>query len=403
MNNSNINVGAYIRLSESDKNKMFYDESQSVQNQRMLILDYIKENNMNFIKEYVDDGYSGLNFNRPGFIDMMNDIEDKKIDTIIVKDLSRFGRDHIMTGYYVENYFPSINIRFISVGDGLDSFNLKNSNDSFTFIIACNDYYSRHYSLKIRDMLRQKQRQGKYTGSNPPYGYMRDPEDKGHLIPDPQTAPIVKKIFEMALDEFSNQEIVDYLNNNKILSPGYTFNSKQFKNERWSTKSIKNILNNKIYTGDLIQHTSERINYKIRKKVQLPKSDWIITENAHEALINKNDFKFLKRFPSKCRIKKNSPLLDQLLHCSKCGECMYIRTDTDSCYCRKCKNMFFKYKKLENKIISILITNKLVSNKSVTRRMLFDLIDKIFADKNKNFTLVLNNSEQEIINFKYCK
>lgn len=401
MNNSNINVGVYIRLSEADKNKMFYDESESVQNQRMLIMDYIKENNMNFIKEYVDDGYSGLNFNRPGFIDMMNDIEDKKIDTIIVKDLSRFGRDHIMTGYYVENYFPSINIRFISVGDGLDSFNLKNSNDSFTFIIACNDYYSRHYSLKIRDMLRQKQRQGKYTGSNPPYGYMRDPKDRGHLIPNPETAPIVKKIFEMALNEYSNQAIVDYLNKNNILSPGYMFNPKQFKNKKWSTKSIECILSNSKYTGDLIQHTSERINYKIKKKVKLPKSDWIITKNTHEALVSKEDFEYLKKYPSSYRSKKKSCLLDNLLYCSICGEDLYINPNTNSCYCRNCHKMFFNYEKLEKGIFSILLDNELVSDKILTRRILFDLIERIFADKSKQITIVFNNDKNENIRFQY--
>ena len=397
MNNDNINVGVYIRLSESDKGKMFYDESQSVQNQRMLIMDYIKEHNMNFVSEYVDDGYSGLNFNRPGFIEMMNDIEDKKIDTIIVKDLSRFGRDHVMTGYY----FPSINIRFISVGDGLDSFNLKNSNDSFTFIIACNDYYSRHYSLKVRDMLRQKQRAGKYTGSQAAYGYMKDPDERGHLIPDPQTAPIVKKIFELALKEYSNQEIVDYLNKNKILTPGFVKNPKEFKNKEWTRSSIDKILRNSVYTGDLIQHTSERTNYKVRKKIKVPKSMWIIAENTHEALVSKEDFEYLKRFTSKSRAKKNSSLLDKLLYCSICGDDLYIKANSNSCYCRNCRNMFFKYDKLENKIISILRKNKLLSNNDCTRRTLFDLIDKIFVDKNKNFTLVLNNSEQEIINFKY--
>lgn len=401
MNNSNINVGVYIRLSESDKNKMFYDESQSVQNQRMLIMDYIKEHNMNFIKEYVDDGYSGLNFNRPGFIEMMNDIEDKKIDTIIVKDLSRFGRDHVMTGYYVENYFPSINIRFISVGDGLDSFNLKNSNDSFTFIIACNDYYSRHYSLKIRDMLRQKQRQGKYTGSNAPYGYIKDPDDRGHLIPDPKTAPIVKQIFGLALNEYSNSAIVEHLNQNKIVSPGHYSNPKKFQNEKWNVSSIKKILSNPIYTGDLIQHTSERINYKTIKKVEVPKKDWIKVENTHEALVSKADFEYLKKYPASCRAKKNSRLLDSLLYCSICGEDLYINPNSKSCYCRNCNEMFFKYEKLEEKIFSVLCNNKLVLHKNFTRRMLFDLIDKIFADKTKKFTIVFNDDKKEIINFQY--
>ena len=198
MNNTYLNgldfkVGIYIRLSQEDKDKKYESDSESVINQKELLRNYVKSNNFNLVKEYVDDGFSGTDFARPGFQKMLEDINDKKINCVIVKDLSRLGRDHVMTGYYIETFFPENNIRFISILESFDSFKNQASNDSSTFIIACNDYYSKQNSIKIRNVLNEKRKNGKFVGSLPCYGYMRDPEDKGHLIPNPETAPIVKK------------------------------------------------------------------------------------------------------------------------------------------------------------------------------------------------------------------
>ena len=197
LNGLDFNVGIYIRLSQEDKDKKYESDSESVINQKEILRNYVKSNNFNLVKEYVDDGFSGTDFERPGFQRMLEDINNKKINCVIVKDLSRLGRDHVMTGYYIETFFPEKNIRFISILESFDSFKNQASNDSSTFIIACNDYYSKQNSIKIRNVLNEKRKNGKFVGSLPCYGYMRDPEDKGHLIPNPETAPIVKKIFKL--------------------------------------------------------------------------------------------------------------------------------------------------------------------------------------------------------------
>ena len=170
----NYNAGIYIRLSQEDKNKKYESDSESIINQKEILKDYCLKNGFNLIDEYVDDGYSGTNFDRPGFIRLIEDIKNKKINLVVVKDLSRLGRDHVMTGYYIETYFPENKIRFISIVENYDSMKNQASNDSSTFIIACNDYYSKQNSLKIRNVLDSKRKDGKFIGSKPCYGYMRD-------------------------------------------------------------------------------------------------------------------------------------------------------------------------------------------------------------------------------------
>lgn len=270
----------YIRLSEADEGKSYESESESITNQRNLLMNFVKEKGFIFVGEYVDDGYSGTNFERPGFTKMIEDIKNKMANLVIVKDLSRLGRDHVMTGYYIENFFPENNIRFISLQENYDSAINQASNDSSTFIIACNDYYSRQNSIKIRSVLNDKRKKGKFIGSNPSYGYMKDPNEKGHLIPDPEYAPVVKKIFEMAASGVGLSDIASYLNDNKIKTPSSLKrknpNSKMRYNEQWTTSSVKKILKNRMYTGDMVQSTQTKVNYKSKKKKVLPKSNWDI-------------------------------------------------------------------------------------------------------------------------------
>ena len=288
-----FNVGIYIRLSQEDKDKKYESDSESVINQRELLTNYVKNNNFNLIGEYVDDGYSGTDFERPGFQKLIDDIKSKKINCVIVKDLSRLGRDHVMTGYYMESYFPENNIRFISILESYDSFKNQASNDSSTFIIACNDYYSKQNSIKIRNVLNEKRKSGKFVGSLPCYGYMRDPEDKGHLLPNPETAFIVKKIFEMANDGTSVSDIASYLNDCKYPTPSLykkKEGSKQKVNPIWTISSVKKILKNQMYTGDMVQNVQTKLSYKSPKKVTLNKEAWIIVPNTHEPLVSKEVF-----------------------------------------------------------------------------------------------------------------
>lgn len=219
LDNREYKAGIYIRLSQEDRDKKYESDSESVRNQRDILMNYVDTNGFTFTEEYVDDGYSGTNFDRPAFQKMIKDIGNKKINLVIVKDLSRLGRDHVNTGYFMESFFPENRVRFISIMESYDSAKVQASNDSSTFIIACNDYYSKQNSNKIRDVLHSKKVQGKYIGSVPCYGYMRDPEDKGHLIPNPDTAPIVKDIFKSFESGMSIADIVSLLNERGILTP----------------------------------------------------------------------------------------------------------------------------------------------------------------------------------------
>ena len=379
----NYNAGIYIRLSQEDKNKKYESDSESIINQKEILKDYCLKNGFNLIDEYVDDGYSGTNFDRPGFIRLIEDIKNKKINLVVVKDLSRLGRDHVMTGYYIETYFPENKIRFISIVENYDSMKNQASNDSSTFIIACNDYYSKQNSLKIRNVLDSKRRDGKFIGSKPCYGYMRDPKDKGHLIIDPNTAQYVKLIFELRSNDIGISEIATRLTKlraptpssykNKIIS---TITKEEYV---WSIHSVKKILENRMYTGDMVQHTQTKISYKSKKKIKLDQSLWVIVEDTHEPLVDKEIFRIINKkrdnHNRKVEVKTKRPirLLEGLIYCKECGNrlgVIYRKNHnywTINCnrYARdpireKCKTHFFPYDNFEEEVLEqlkILLSN----------------------------------------------
>ena len=369
-----FNVGIYIRLSQEDKDKKYESDSESVINQKELLRSYVKNNNFNLCGEYVDDGYSGTNFDRPGFQKMLEDIKQKKINCVVVKDLSRFGRDHVMTGYYIETFFPENNIRFISILESYDSFKNQASNDSSTFIIACNDYYSKQNSIKIRNVLNDKRKNGKFIGSQPCYGYMRDPLDKGHLIPNPETAPIVKKIFKWRAEGIGPTEIATRLNDMNVPTPaGYkktNYSSRLIDRDSWNISTVKKILSNRIYTGDMVQHTQTKVNYKSKKKITLDESLWVIVEDTHEPLVDKETFKYVnsigKRKTRNYNLKTERPkrILEGKIFCKECGNrlSVYYRKKLDywSINCNRysrdpkrgrCSSHFCPYDYLEEQIL----------------------------------------------------
>ena len=369
-----FNVGIYIRLSQEDKDKKYESDSESVINQKELLRSYVKNNKFNLCGEYVDDGYSGTNFDRPGFQKMLEDIKQKKINCVVVKDLSRFGRDHVMTGYYIETFFPENNIRFISILESYDSFKNQASNDSSTFIIACNDYYSKQNSIKIRNVLNDKRKNGKFIGSQPCYGYMRDPLDKGHLIPNPETAPIVKKIFKWRAEEIGPTEIATRLNDMNVFTPaGYkktNYSSRLIDRDSWNISTVKKILSNRIYTGDMVQHIQTKVNYKSKKKITLDESLWVIVEDTHEPLVDKETFKYIKslgkRKTRNYNLKTERPkrILEGKIFCKECGNrlSVYYRKKLDywSINCNRysrdpkrgrCSSHFYPYDYLEEQIL----------------------------------------------------
>ena len=218
MNNIDYKVGIYIRLSKEDEEKEKYSESESIQNQRVLLMQYIKENKLNFVSEYVDDGVSGTSFDRPGFNKMIEDIENEKINMVITKDLSRLGRDYVQTGLYTETYFPEHNVRYIAILDNIDTGLDSANNDIAPFKSILNEMYAKDTSKKINSVLQSKRQQGEYLGTAP-YGYKKDPDNKYHLIIDEEAAEVVRTIFRKFLEGMGTMQIADYLSEQKIPIP----------------------------------------------------------------------------------------------------------------------------------------------------------------------------------------
>ena len=411
----------YIRLSEADEGKAYESDSESVLNQRNMLMKFVKDNGFIFVDEYVDDGYSGTDFERPGFMRMIEAIKNKEINLVVVKDLSRLGRDHIMTGYYIENFFPENGIRFISLQEGYDNAVNQASNDSSTFIIACNDYYSKQNSIKIRNVLNDKRRNGKFIGSMPSFGYMRDPEDKGHLIPDPEYAPVVKKIFEMASNGVGVSDITSYLNDNHIKTPSSLKrknpNAKSKYNPVWTISSVKKILKNQMYVGDMVQSVQTKVSYKSKKKKTLPKSNWDIVKNTHEALVDRITFERVqnnvKRVNRTVKTKREKRLFENLIFCRECGNTLTVSYRKNHNYwtvnCnrysrdprrRMCEPHFMPYDKLEE---ALLDTIKKTCKEYIEQINISELSKEIANKKkntnqNKEKISELQNKEKEYLN-----
>lgn len=294
-------VAVYIRLSVEDGDKV---ESNSISNQRMLLNDFLSDNSeFNLYDYYIDDGYSGTDFERPAFKKMLKDMNDKKFNTIIVKDLSRLGRNYIEVGNYIERIFPLFNIRFIAVNDSIDSYKDPKSinNVIVPFKNLLNDEYCRDISNKIRSVLEVKKKKGEYVSALAPYGYIKDPEDKHHLIIDNESANVVKMIFEMSLQGYGRYTIAQKLNELGILNPyGYKMlvikkkKGIQKDNDKykfaWDMTVVKNILADQTYCGDTVQNKGRLISYKVHKHIKNPKNEWIIVKNTHEAIIDRETF-----------------------------------------------------------------------------------------------------------------
>lgn len=327
--NQNFKVGMYIRLSREDGDKQ---ESESISNQRKILQRYVKENNLNCVKEYVDDGVSGTTFDRSGFKEMINDIENKTINMIITKDLSRLGRDYITVGEYTEKYFPKNNIRYVALTDGIDTYVDSTNNDITPFKAIMNDMYAKDISKKIRSVYKEKQKSGEYLCSIPAYGYKKHPTIKNKLIVDEQVRYVVEKIFDMYANEHGSVEIVNYLNNNDYLSPtGYRKTGLiQDKNKNgydWNEVTLCNMLKNEVYIGNTIQNKRSIISYKVKKFKKVNEEEHIRVNNTHEAIIDKDLFEKVQ-----CIIKKRGTntklkydyLLRGLLYCYHCKRKLQI-------------------------------------------------------------------------------
>ena len=327
----------YLRLSKEDGEKV---ESNSISNQREIINSYVKRNQITMVKEYVDDGYSGANFDRPNFKEMISDAYDKKFDTIIVKDLSRFGRDYIEAGKYIQRIFPENEIRFISVNDNYDS---KSADMNDTHLILpiknfINDSYCRNISNKVKSSQKIKREKGDFISAFAPYGYKKSDKNKNKLVVDEQAAPNIKNIFDMKLMGYSSQAIADELNHLGVLTPrkykesqGFKCNGFQnIKGGNWSAKAVNRIIENEVYIGNTLQGKSITLNYKNKKQIEKEKEEWIRVEDTHEAIISKEVFAIantmLKRDLNNSRGKDKIDIFTGMLFCKECGSSLIRRT-----------------------------------------------------------------------------
>lgn len=282
-------TAAYIRLSREDGDKA---ESDSIQNQREFLKNYVEHHRELILKDfYVDDGCSGTNFLRPGFQRMMRDVERGAIDCIVVKDLSRFGRDYIETGRYLERYFPEKGIRFIAVTDGIDSLE-RTYNLFLPLKNVLNEQYARDISEKVHATMRNKQRMGQFIGAFAAYGYRKDPENRNRLLVDEQAAAVVRRIFTDYADGKTIREISEQLNAEKIPSPSAykKQNGQKFQNGKnisagqpWTYSGVCRILHSELYTGSMVQGKKEQ--YMHRRQRQKPPEEWIVVRGTHEAVI----------------------------------------------------------------------------------------------------------------------
>ena len=338
-------VAMYLRLSQDDEkyDKDFKAESNSISNQRLQIQDYIDKNEaMELAGEYVDDGYSGINFERPAFKEMMEDVITGSINCIVVKDLSRFGRDYIDSGRYLQRVFPSLDIRFIALNDNYDSFTASETEKNLVipFKNFINDNYCRDTSAKVRSVCKVKRKQGQFISNYAPYGYEKDEEDKHKIVIDKEVEDVVRKIFSMKLEGYSSYSIAKHLNDNGIPSPMEHKKAKGIRYKtgfctkavaKWDTPAVNRILTNEVYIGTLQQGKREKINYKLDKVVSKDKSDWIEIEDNHEAIIDPHDFEIVQKL-LKCDIKaktvgEKADLFSGLLFCKDCNAQMTKKVD----------------------------------------------------------------------------
>ena len=335
-NNKKYNYGGdvtalYARLSKDDD---LVGDSNSIVHQKEILAKYAKEHGFTNIEFYVDDGFSGTNFNRPDFQRMMADAEEGKISTVIVKDMSRFGRDYIMVGYYTEIYFSNLDIRFIAINDNVDS-NIQTENDLTPFKNVFNEWYARDTSKKIRAVFKAKGNSGKHLTTNPPFGYKKDPNDKDKWIIDDEAAATVRRIFQMYVDGYRISEIGHKLTEEKVETPtlynmkhGIKIHRTSEFPEIWSNATIKGILDQIAYAGHTVNFQTTKKSYKNKKQVRLPKEGWVIYRNTQEAIIDEKTFETVQQMRNvkRARTKYNEPnMFSGLLYCADCGNHLTIQ------------------------------------------------------------------------------
>lgn len=339
-NKNQIGITAlYCRLSRDDGTE---SESNSIGNQKKLLSQKAKEMGLTDTKYYVDDGYTGTNFNRPGFQQLIDDIEIGLVSAVMVKDLSRLGRDYVSVGNYTDSYFPEHNVRFIAVNDAIDSDEGESEIAPFKNIL--NEMYARDISKKIRSSHRLRGSMGEPL-SQPPYGYMKSPENKKKWIIDPEAATVVKSIFKMCLDGKGNETIARELQENKVLIPMAYWRSKglnrggkktQTNPYKWCKTTIQKILSQQEYCGDIINFKTYSKSFKNKRRNENSKENWAVFKNVNEPIIDRETFETVQKFISKT--KRRTPkkengersIFNGLIYCGDCHSKMRYHTSTSN-------------------------------------------------------------------------
>lgn len=413
-------IAKYIRLSLADGDKV--DESESVINQRRLMNDFIKRNGNigESCKEFVDDGVSGTNFDRPGWNKLQEEMENGKIKVVITKNLSRLGRSNFECSYYLDYYFPENKIRYIAINEQIDTGNNNNSNNEYAALNNfINEKYSRDLSKNIKRVYRMKQQAGEYMGGKPVYGYIKDPNDKHKLIIDEEAAKIVRRMFDLYLLHHSQSKIISILTKEKILIPEvYKQTRRGFKviyPYKWNYHTVRSILRNEMYIGNMVQNVHIKKSFREKKIIKNSKDNWIIVKNTHEPIIDKDIFyRIQKLLDANYRqpIKPSNRLFSGIMYCYECGHKIGIgNSKKDSrpiekqyvyTYCNyyrknsiynKCSPHSMNYNSLEEQLVIII---KNIFNKYIK----LVKFEEIIENKKKTLITYLSDLEKRIDKLK---
>ena len=328
-------AGLYCRLSKDDGNSV---ESMSIWSQKVMLKQFAESNSIAIYDYYVDDGYSGTNFERPSFKKMITDIENGKINCVITKDLSRLGRNCLQSGAYIEMYFPQKNIRYIAITDGIDTLN-SNQNDIMPFKNILNEMYVKDTSKKVKSAIQSRMREGTYTGSKAPFGYLKDPDNKRRLIIDEKTKPIIELIYKLCLEGKGTQLISQELMKRKIPRPSaFVENAEKLyglteeNKYQWSHRMVLNVLRDPVYCGNMARNKRPTLSFKNSKRMYIPKSDYIYAKDTHEGIVSEEIWEQVQTMidKRKCNNKKGlyyDNIFQGLVRCPKCGYALTPKTD----------------------------------------------------------------------------
>lgn len=410
-----------MRLSRDDD---LQGESNSISNQRLTLQKYAKDNGFSIIDEYIDDGFSGTNFDRPGFQRMISDIENEKINCVITKDLSRLGRNYIMTGQYIELFFPEHGVRYIAIDNSIDT-NVQQSSEFAPFLNVLNEWYARDTSRKIKTAFKAKYMEGAHIFAYAPLGYKKDPENKCHLLVDEDTSWIIKKIYDLSSMGAGASKIVRILYEERIPTPSWlnyqkygTFahvfeNAPEEKKYKWSVQQVRKILSDETYLGHSVHNRESKLSFKSKKRILNPKESWLVIKNTHEAIISEDTFNKIQQMVKQRRRPLRdgtNQLFSGLLKCSDCGCALihnvsYKKVPYEFFRCRKyamnanyCTTHYIRYDVLYETVLSCIqqLISSVKEDEVAFANRLMRANDPSFTNKERKILSSLQASQQRL-------